>query len=177
MAIAVRGSAWDPFTTLVRQFDADFDALVRRSFGPVRRFGTGFVPAADVTRDGGDVVITLALPGVDVDKDLDIEVSEGKLAISGHGTRRTESDKDGFYVREIRSGEFRREFTLPRGVTAERVTADYDKGLLKVRVSEVVTQPVEPAKIKVRQPAAELTAAEATDEVTDGSTDDAQPTE
>ncbi|HEX3647334.1 MAG TPA: Hsp20/alpha crystallin family protein, partial [Pseudonocardiaceae bacterium] len=90
--------------------------------------------------------------------DVDIEVSEGKLAVTGRGARRTESDKDGVYVREIRSGEFRREFTLPRGVTAERVSADYDKGLLTIRVSEVVAQPAEPARIKVRQPAAELTA-------------------
>ena len=171
MAIAVRGSAWDPFTTLVRQFDADFDALVRRSFGPTRRFSTGFVPAADVAKDGNDVVITLALPGVDVDKDVDIEVSEGKLVITGQGATRTESDKGGVYVREIRSGEFRREFTLPRGVTADRIAADYDKGLLKVRVSEVVRQPAEPAKIKVRQPAAELPA------TPEAETDAAQPTE
>lgn len=171
MAIAVRGSAWDPFTTLVRQFDADFDALVRRSFGPVRRFGTGFVPAADIVKDGNDVVVTLALPGVDVAKDVDIEVSEGRLTITGRGTQREESDKDGVYVREIRSGEFRREFTLPRGVTADQVTADYDRGLLKVRVSQVVPQPAEPAKIKVRQPAAELTATQETDQ------EAAEPTE
>src|ERR1700743_240468 len=158
MAIAVRGSAWDPFTTLVRQFDADFDTVVRRSFGPARRFGTGFVPAPDVAKDGKDVVVTLALPGVDVAKDVDIEVAEGKLTIAGRGTQRNESDQDGVLFREIRSGEFRREFTLPRGVTADRVEADYDKGLLKVRVSEVVRQPAEPAKIKVRQPAAELPA-------------------
>ena len=83
MAIAVRGSAWDPFTTLVRQFDADFDTVVRRSFGPSRRFTNQFVPAADVSKDGNDLVVTLALPGVDVDKDIDIEVTEGRLAISG----------------------------------------------------------------------------------------------
>jgi HSP20 family protein len=160
MAIAVRGSAWDPFTTLVRHFDADVDTLVRRSFGPARRPGTGFVPAADVTKDGNDVVVTLALPGVDVAKDVDIEVAEGKLSISGHGTQRTESDKAGVLFREIRSGEFRREFTLPRGVTADRVEADYDKGLLKVRVREVVQQPAQPAKITVRT-AAELPAEQA----------------
>ncbi len=157
MAIAVRGSAWDPFTTLVRQFDVDFDALTRRSFGPTRRFGTGFVPAADVTKDGNDVVVTLALPGVDVATDVDIEVSEGKLTIAGRGAARSESDKDGVLFREIRGGEFRREFTLPRGVTADRVEADYDKGLLKVRVREVVQQPAQPAKITVRT-AAELPA-------------------
>src|SRR6202000_550367 len=143
MPVAVRGSAWGPFTTVVRQFDTDFDSLVRRSFGPTRRVG-GFVPAADVAKDGNDVVVTLALPGVDVDKDVDIEVTEGKLAIAGRSAQRTETDKGGVLVREIRSGEFRREFTLPRGVTADRVEADYDKGLLKVRVREVVQQPAQP---------------------------------
>src|SRR5580698_10046555 len=108
MAIAVRGSAWAPFTTVVRQFDTDFDALVRRSFGPTRRVGTGFVPAADVTKDGNDVVVTLALPGVDVDKDVDIEVTDGKLTITGRGAEQTETDKAGVLVREIRSGEFHR---------------------------------------------------------------------
>lgn len=158
MAIAVRGSAWDPFTTLVRQFDADFDAVARRSFGPTRRFGTGFVPAADVAKDGNDVVVTLALPGVDVAKDVDIEVTDGKLAVTGRNTSGadTASSGGGVLFREIRSGEFRREFTLPRGVTADRVEADYDKGLLKVRVREVVQQPAAPAKIKVRTAAAEL---------------------
>ena len=172
MAIAVRGSAWDPFTTLVRQFDADFDTLVRRSFGPARRSGTGFVPAADVAKDGNDVVVTLALPGVDVAKDVDIEVAEGKLTIAGRGTQRSESDQDGVLFREIRSGEFRREFTLPRGVTADRVEADYDKGLLKVRVREVVQQPAQPAKITVRT-AAELPEAPAA-EVEPGTETDAR---
>jgi HSP20 family protein len=151
MAIAVRGSAWDPFATLVRHTDSDFDALVRRAFGPTRRSATtGFVPAADVTRDGDDVVVTLALPGVDVEKDVDVEVREGRLAITGRRAEKAESDEGGVLVREIRSGEFRREFTLPRGVTADRVEADYDRGLLKVRVREVVRPAAQPAKVKVR---------------------------
>ena len=174
MAIAVRGSAWDPFTTLVRQLDADFDALVRRSFGPARRLTTGFVPAADVAKDGNDVVVTLALPGVDVDKDVDVEVTDGKLVISGGGAEEKETDQDGVLVREIRSGQFRRVFALPRGVTADRVEADYDKGLLKVRVREVVPQPAQPAKIKVRQATAELTEQAPVAEVESGTETDAE---
>jgi HSP20 family protein len=157
MAVAVRGSAWSPFTALVRQFDTDFDTLVRRSFGQTRP--TGFRPAADVTRDGNDVVVTLALPGVDVTKDVDIEVTEGKLTINGRSSEQTESEQEGVLFREIRSGQFHREFTLPRGVTADHVTADYDKGLLKVRVREAIPQTEEPAKIKINTPA-ELPAAE-----------------
>ena len=51
---------------------ADFDTIVRRTFGPsasgsVRRT-FGFTPAAEVTRDGSDAVLRLELPGVDVSK-------------------------------------------------------------------------------------------------------------
>jgi HSP20 family protein len=171
MAIAVRGSAWDPFVTLVRHTDSDFDTLVRRAFGPARRSATAFVPAADVTKDGNDVVVTLALPGVDVEKDVDVEVREGRLAITGRGAERHESDQDGVLVREIRSGEFHREFTLPRGVTADRVEADYDKGLLKVRVREVVRPAAQPTKIKVRAGVAEIPAAEHDTPVVESATD------
>jgi HSP20 family protein len=149
MAIAVRGSAWSPFATLVRQFDTDFDTLVRHSFGPARRSGD-FVPAADVTREGQDLVVTLALPGVDVDKDVEVVVSEGRLVITGRRAERQESERGGVVLREIHSGQFRREFSLPKGVTAENVEADYDKGLLRVRVREVVRPTPERTKVKVR---------------------------
>ncbi|HEX4724680.1 MAG TPA: Hsp20/alpha crystallin family protein [Pseudonocardiaceae bacterium] len=147
MAVAVRGSTWSPFTTLFRQFDA---ALVPTyAARPV-----AFTPAADVTKDGNDVVVTLALPGVDVEKDVEVVVTEGKLAISGKRAEQTESTTNGVLRREIHSGEFRREFTIPRDVTADRVEADYDKGLLKVRVREVVRQTPEPAKVQIRSAAA-----------------------
>jgi HSP20 family protein len=149
MAIAVRGSVWSPFS-LVRQFDSEFDALVRRSFGQTRR-PAGFVPAADVTKDGTDVVVTLALPGVDVEKDVDIEVSEGRLAITGRRGTKSEYDQDGVLFREISSGEFRRVFALPKGVTADNVEADYDQGLLKVRVHQAAPQVAQPIKIQVRR--------------------------
>ncbi len=153
MALAVR-SMWDPFGSLVRQFDSDFDTLVRRAFAGT---GQAFVPAADVVRDGTDVVVTLELPGLDVDKDVDVEVADGRLLISGRRTEEHREDNGGVLVRETRTGEFRREFALPEHVTAEHVEADYDRGLLKIRVRDVAKPKVEPRKITVRseQPAVE----------------------
>jgi HSP20 family protein len=148
MAVVVRGSTWDPFF-------ADFDALVRRAFTPAYRLHTArpaaFTPAADVTKDGNDLVVTLALPGVDVEKDVDVTVTPGRLAITGKRSERSESDQNGVLRREIHTGEFRREFTIPRDVTADRVEASYDKGLLTVRVHEVVTPAPEPRKIEIRR--------------------------
>ncbi len=138
MALAVR-SMWDPFASLVRQFEADF-----------ARPTAAFVPAADVVRDGGDVVVTLELPGVDVEKDVDVEVHDGRLVISGRREEQTSSEENGVLIRESRSGAFRREFALPEHVTADSVEADYDRGLLKIRVREVAKPKAEPKKIAVR---------------------------
>jgi HSP20 family protein len=142
---------WDPFTVLAR-LDDEFDELVRRSWGPVTARTFGFIPAVDMTATGSDVVLTLELPGVDIDKDVDIEVHDGRLTISGQRRDEHESshDKGRVLVKELRYGSFRREFALPEGVGADDVTAEYDKGLLQIRVRNV-TRPVEAArKISVK---------------------------
>ena len=150
---------WDPFTTLAR-LDQDFDELVRRTWGgqsgqPAaggRRMTAGFVPAVEMRAEGADVLITLELPGVDVAKDVDIEVAEGRLTISGQRRDRSEERDDvgKVLVRELRYGSFRRDFALPDGVTAEQVEATYDQGLLQVRVREVSRPAVPPQKVSIR---------------------------
>jgi HSP20 family protein len=147
MALAVR-SMWDPFGSFVRQ--SEFDSLVRRAFGSAGQ-QAAFVPAADIVRDGGDVVVTLELPGVDIEKDVNVEVADGRLLITGTRTEERSSDEGGVLVRETRSGAFRREFALPEHVGADQVEADYDRGLLKIRVREVAKPKVEPRKIEVRR--------------------------
>jgi HSP20 family molecular chaperone IbpA len=112
---------------------AEFDALVRQSFGPATSWPTpGFVPAAEVVKDGDDALVRLDLPGVDVDKDVTVEVERGKLAVSGE--RRDERD-EGRVRNEVRYGTFRRVFTLPTHVTGDAISASYDAGILTVKVT------------------------------------------
>ncbi|WP_158888493.1 Hsp20/alpha crystallin family protein [Amycolatopsis anabasis] len=149
MAIAVRGSTWDPFTSLVRQLDSDFDTIVRRAFGGAQRSSAGFVPAANVVKDGTDVVVTLELPGIDAEN-LDVEVADGRLRISGRREEESRGEDGGVLIREIRAGEFRREFALPEHVTGDSVEAEYTDGLLRVRVRDVTKPAPKPRKIEVR---------------------------
>ena len=53
------------------------------------------------------------------------------------GERRSDraDDTGSVLVRELRYGSFKRTFALPEGVTADDVAANYDKGLLTVRVN------------------------------------------
>jgi len=97
---------------------------------------TGFTPAAEIVKDGEDAVVRVELPGVDVAKDVTVEVDRGHLVI--HGERRderTNEDNQVRYVREVRYGSFRRSFKLPTHVTSEAVSASYDAGVLTVRVA------------------------------------------
>jgi HSP20 family molecular chaperone IbpA len=95
----------------------------------------GFTPAAEIVKDGEDAVVRVELPGVDVAKDVNVEVERGHLVI--HGERRDErsEEKDGRTLREVRYGSFRRSFKLPAHVTSEAISASYDAGVLTVRVS------------------------------------------
>lgn len=128
---------WDPFTMLAR-IDSEFDELVRQTWGG-RSQQTGYVPAVDMARDGADVVITLELPGVDVERDVDIEVAQGRLTIRGERKEVLENTDQGrqVLVRELRYGSFRREFALPETVGPEAVQASYDRGLLHVRIKDL----------------------------------------
>jgi HSP20 family protein len=154
MAITLRSPLWSPF-------GSDFDALVRRAFAAPLGMGRPFVPAADVRTEGTDIVITLELPGVDAGS-LDVQLDGRRLVVSGRRADDRRTERNGFVVREIRSGSFHRTFPLPEGVTAEQVSADYDAGLLTVRVRDAVADAPQPVAVPVRGlPAAEETPADA----------------
>ncbi len=148
---------WDPFTALARM-DRDFDEVVRRTWGEQGRVGATFVPAVEVVRDGEDVVVRFELPGVDVERDVTIEVERGRLVVAGERRDRRDADQSGsggepeqgghrVLVRELRYGRFRREFALPQGISPEQVEASYDAGMLDVRVRAVVRP--EPSAVRV----------------------------
>ncbi|WP_204808563.1 Hsp20/alpha crystallin family protein [Mycobacterium riyadhense] len=118
----------------------DTDRWLRDFFGPAsldwyRPATSGFNPAAEIVKDGDDAVVRLELPGVDVEKDVTVELDRGRLVIHGEHRDEHAEDKDGRTLREIRYGSFRRSFQLPGHVTSEAIAASYDAGVLTVRVT------------------------------------------
>lgn len=116
----------------------DLDRWVRDFFGPATAdsWAMGaFTPAAEIVKEGDDVLVRVELPGLDVEKDVNVEVDRGYLVI--HGERRDERSEDtaGRTLREVRYGSFRRAFKLPEHVTGQDIKAEYDAGVLTVRVA------------------------------------------
>jgi HSP20 family protein len=148
---------WQPtreFSTLQdrinRLFHDSFsrDSFARDSFngGQEALATSSFAPAVDVYEDEHDIVLKLEVPGID-EKDLDIRVENNTLTV--HGERKLEKDeKEENYRRvERQYGSFTRSFTLPTTVETENVSANYDKGVLKIKLAKKAE--VKPKQIKV----------------------------
>lgn len=95
----------------------------------------GFSPAAEIAKDGDDAVVRVELPGVDVEKDVNVEVDKGQLVIRGERRDERSEEKGGRTLSEVRYGSFRRSFKLPANVTSDAISASYDAGMLTVRVA------------------------------------------
>ena len=128
---------------------AEFDTLVRRAFGPGTAHPSGFTPAAEVVRDGDDAVISVELPGVDAEQDVTVEVTGDRLTIRGERKDQYSEQRDGRTLREVRYSSFNRSFTLPRHVRADAVSASYDAGVLRVRVTSAHARPDDAQRIPV----------------------------
>lgn len=114
-----------------------FDQLVRDFLAPVsanEAFSSGFNPAAEIIKEGDDAVVRLELPGVDVEKDVKVELDGGRLVVSGERRDEHAEKADGRTLREVRYGAFQRSFAIPSHVNAGAVSAGYDAGVLTVRV-------------------------------------------
>ena len=84
--------------------------------------------------ENGQVVVRAELPGVDPDKDIEVGVDEGVLIVRVVRHQRSTDRTARGYRSEFRYGSFVRQVRLPKGTTAEVVSATYHDGVLEVRM-------------------------------------------
>ena len=87
----------------------------------------------DLVETEEDFVLRADLPGLS-EEDVNIELEDNVLTISGERKAAHEERKEGYYRVERASGAFSRSLTLPEGVDPERVRASFDRGVLEVRI-------------------------------------------
>ena len=140
---------WEPlreFTTLQnemnRLFGTVFDTPSQGNGGTLRRW----MPAMDLVEGEQHFVLTADLPGM-TEADVNIEVDDRVLTVSGERKANYETNKDGFHRVERAFGSFSRSLTLPKGINAEAVEADFENGVLEIRIPKP-EQP-KPRKINI----------------------------
>ena len=125
---------WDPareLGTLQTDLDRVFDAFFGggTANGAPRRWN----PAMDLAETEEHLVLKADLPGLDRD-DVEIEITDGVLTVSGERKTEHEDSSSGFHRIERSYGRFSRSLALPQGVDADQVQAEFDQGVLEVRI-------------------------------------------
>jgi len=104
--------------------------------GNVRRGDGGiWAPPVSVAETGDELIFTAELPGLS-ENDVSIEIENDVLTISGEKTEeRTEGEEErNYHVWERSYGSFRRSFTLPRAVNTADASAEFENGVLEIRL-------------------------------------------
>ena len=140
---------WEPFrelsslqTEMNRLFNAAFDPSGPGNGGTARRWA----PAMDLLETDDHFVLRADLPGM-TESDVNIELEDNVLTVSGERKAEHEEKREGFYRVERAFGTFSRSLTLPKGVDADAVTAGFENGVLEVRVPKPEQR--KPRKIEI----------------------------
>lgn len=131
----------DPFSLIDDVFQHVRTPLTSQAGKPA-----GYVPAADARREDNDLIIAVDLPGIDPDNDVSVELTNGGGTLTVSGERKHHHEAEG--LREVRYGRFSRSLNLPEKVSQEVVSADYEAGVLTVRVAGIYAEE-QPRKIQI----------------------------
>jgi HSP20 family protein len=124
----------DPFAGLT-SMHSQLDDLFNNFFNSALPAGTHGLPAMDVyTEDDKALVAEVQAPGFDKD-DMEISLNNGLLEIKAekHQKEEDKSEKRNYMMRESHAS-FYRSIALPKHADPDNIEAEFENGVLKVRV-------------------------------------------
>ena len=143
---------WEPFREFSPMEDR-LNRLFRESFNPVRPeealTSTNIAPPVDIYEDEHKIALKIEVPGID-EKDIDVRIEGNTLTVHGERKLEKEEKEENFRRVERYYGSFTRSFTLPGSVDPGQVSADYDKGMLKISLPKKAEAKPKQIKVNVR---------------------------
>ena len=140
---------FEPFRELTTLQDR-MNRLFRDPRGPEGQdeslTSTAFAPPVDVYEDEHNITLKIEVPGID-EKDIDVRIEGNTLTVHGERKFEKEEKEENYRRVERQYGSFTRTFTLPNTVDHDSVQADYEKGVLKVKLAKKAE--AKPKQIKV----------------------------
>jgi HSP20 family protein len=132
---------WDPFSDM----DEVFNRLPATVGGKQMR---AFVPALDMYETDTAVVVETPLAGVNPEN-VEVSVQKGVLVIKGESKQEHEVEEKNYYRKEVRNGSFYREVPLPTAVIEDKVTAEFENGMLKITAPKAGAMDSKQVNVKV----------------------------
>ncbi len=102
-----------------------------RGNGTMRRW----LPPMDLVETADQYVLRADLPGLS-DGDVNVQLEDNVLTITGERKAEHEQEQEGYYRLERAFGAFSRSLTLPDGVEPDNVQAHFDRGVLEIRIAK-----------------------------------------
>jgi HSP20 family protein len=129
---------WEPVAEL-NTIQNEMNRLFNTFFEQPNQTGRGngmtrrWLPPMDLIETADHYVLRADLPGLS-DGDVNVQLEDNVLTISGERKAEHEQQQEGYYRLERASGEFSRSLTLPEGVDPDGVQAHFDRGVLEIRI-------------------------------------------
>jgi HSP20 family protein len=142
---------WEPLREFSMQDRMNrMNRLFRESYSPEgpeeALTTTSFAPPVDIYEDEHTITLKMEVPGIE-EKDIDVRIENNTLTVHGERKIEKEEKEENFRRIERQYGSFTRSFTLPSSVDPTQVSANYDKGLLKITLAKKAE--AKPKQIKV----------------------------
>lgn len=134
---------WSQF----RDFDRIFEDEDWPAFSRMRGFQ---FPMINVKQSDKDVTITADIPGIK-EEDLNIEVGNDFVDISGERKEEINKEDEGYFHQEVRYGSFARRVPLPTEVKAEKAEANIKDGQLIIVAPKLEPEKPKVTKVKVKK--------------------------
>jgi HSP20 family protein len=151
---------WDPMREL-DSLQGDMNRLFDRFFegGRAANGTTGrrWIPAMDLVETDDHLVLRGDLPGM-TEADVDIEIKDNVLTVSGERRAEHEDRGEGYHRVERAFGSFSRSLALPQGVDAETIEAKFENGVLEVLVPK--PKEAKPTRVQIGKATVEGTGEE-----------------
>ena len=129
-----RNKPENPFLTFQKDIDEVFDNFFFKPVRPATVFESRWIPRIDVEEDSGLIRIKAELPGMN-ENDIDLTIAGNVLTIAGEKKEEEKKEKEGrCIVSERFFGSFSRSITLPIGVQADKIKAEFKGGILNIEI-------------------------------------------
>jgi HSP20 family protein len=109
--------------------------------------GNWQAPVVDMYQTDDEIIIKAALPGIKADE-VQISVTGEVLTLKGEVEQEEETKEKAYHIREQRWGAFERTIMLPTDVVADQARADFEDGILTIRLPKA--EEVRPKTITVK---------------------------
>ncbi len=128
-------------------FPSIVDEFFGRDFLPnLFEFQTGInMPSVNIVEGKDDFRIEVAAPGLQKD-DFKINLDNNVLTISSEMEEKNEEKEERYMRREFSYTSFRRSFSLPQTVEADKISANHNNGVLSISIPKKDEAKVKPAK-------------------------------